>query len=180
MNMSLSIGILFEQRHITYSQPANLIEALQVCGHRVTLLNPRSLHHKAGNRFWLNKFDLFITRGKNPGLQYLLALAEMQESPMISHCAGSDTASSKINMLSCQAHDSCYTVIIKSTLGDKGNGLHIVQNPDEIARQRRIEATALIQQYLPGDGCDLKLYGTGDGIWVVSQPASISPLAISI
>lgn len=197
---TLSIGMLVEDRYVTQSQPAGMISALQACGHRVTLLDPQSTSYEAGNNSWLSKFDLIIARGRSLGLLYLLAWAEMQGIPTINQRASIAAVHNKaemavalasnkfptprtflgsINTLTCQVPDSCYPLIFKPIFGDNSKGLRVVHNQDEMAGLQWPEATALVQQYLPSDGCDLKLYGIGERIWVVRKPASFSPTTTS-
>lgn len=193
---TLSIGMLVEDRYKAQSQPAGMISALQACGHRVALLDPQSSSYEAGNNSWLSKFDLIIARGRSLGLLYLLAWAEVQGVPTINRRAAIASVHNKaemavalagknfptprtflgpVNTLTSQVPDSCYPVIFKPIFGDNSNGLRVVQNSGEIEGLHWPEATALVQQYLPSDGCDLKLYGIGDRIWVVRKPASFSP-----
>jgi len=194
MTASLSIGILFEHSHVTQSQPAGIIAALRARGHRVTLLDPQSFSYQMGNRSWLGKFDLTIARGQSLGLQYLLAWAKWQGLSTINQHAAMasahnaaeiptihiDKTSNPVNVLSCQAHDSCYTLIFNPTICADRNELHVIYYPDEMAGSQFSEATTPVHQYLPSDGCDLKLYGVNDRIWVVRNPSSFySSTAIS-
>ncbi|MBI5351544.1 MAG: hypothetical protein HZB50_02785 [Chloroflexi bacterium] len=173
MTASLSIGILFEQRYITHSQPAGLIASLQACGHRVILLDPQSFPYEAGNHSWLSKFDLVIARGRSLGLQYFQAWAETQQPSMI--VPSNHKTSRRINKLSCQVHDSCYTVIVNPVLSENRRGVHIVHSPDEMAGLRWTEVSPLAQQFLPDDSCNLKLYEIDGKIWIVRKRPHFHP-----
>lgn len=184
MSTSLSIGILFEQRYITNSQPAGMIAALQSSGHRVTLLTPHSFPYEAGNHSWLNKFDLTIARGRSLGLQYLLAWAETQQFPprdqqnnitSNTFFHANHKTSRRINKVSCQVHDSCYTVIVNPSLSENRRGVHIIHNPDEMAGLRWSEVSPLVQQFLPDDSCNLKLYEIDGKFWIVRKRPHFQP-----
>jgi len=189
MTASLSIGILFEHRLVTQSQPADMIAALKAQGHRVILLDPQSFPYEAGNRSWLRNFDLTIARGQSLGLQYLLAWAKMQSELNISQCApiqakaeltaaqfrAPRTSPEPINSLSCRVHDSCYTVVFNPVPAVKNNGLLVVHSPDQLVDLHGPKETKVDQQYLPNDGCDLKLYGIGNRIWAVRGQPLFSP-----
>lgn len=196
MTEFLSIGILVYQRYITQSQPSGMISALRTGGHRVTLLNPQSSSYEAGNQNRLNKLDLIIARGRVLGLLYQLGWIEMGKTPLIdkrtsipsihnNHAmnvsrvndnhAVSCAILGNTNCLSCQVHDSCYTVVTNPLFRGNSNGLCVVKGPDEMADWQRSTARAHVKQYLPGNDCDLKLYGIGDQIWVVGKPSQSSP-----
>ena len=200
MNASLSIGILVYQRYITQSQPAGMISALKASGHRVTLLNSHLPSYEAGFQSQLNKLDLIIARGRVLGLLYQLGWVEMGKAPIIdkrtsvplihkklemtvSHANDKHAESCAIpgnaNCLSCQVHASCYTLVTNPLFRGNSNGLCVVENPDEMAVWQQSAVNAHVKQFLPGNDCDLKLYGIGNRIWVVRKPHLVSPTAIS-
>jgi hypothetical protein len=191
MNESLAIGVLVYQRYITQSQPAGMIAALKASGHRVTLLNSHSSSYEAGNQSHLNKLDLIIARGRVLGLLYELGWVEGR-TPLIDKRASVSSMRNQIelpvsrigdkhaascaipgnaNCLSCQVHDSCYTVVTNPLFRGKSN--HI-KGPVEMAAWQQSTVKADIQQYLPDNNCDLKLYGIGDQIWIVGKPSPVS------
>lgn len=193
---SLSIGVLVEQRYMAQSQPAGLIKALKANGHRVSVIDPQSAAYEPGNDSCLNQFDLIVARGRSLGLLYLLSWAEQLGIPTMNHHTAIKSVHNKAEMavalankklptprtflgtldtLTSQIPASCYPAIFKPIFGDNSRGLHVVQCAAEVAALQWPETTALVQHYLPSDGCDVKLYGIGDRVWAVRKPAPFWP-----
>jgi ribosomal protein S6--L-glutamate ligase len=63
-------------------------------------------------------------------------------------------------------------LIIKPYRGHRGAGIHIVHNPRELAAVPPPEQLMLIQEYIPGNGEDLKVYVVGDEVFAVRKPFS--------
>ncbi len=196
MNESLAIGVLVYQRYITQSQPAGMIAALKASGHRVTLLNSHSSSYEVGNKSHLNKLDLIIARGRVLGMLYELGWVEMGRTPLIdkratvpsihnqielpvSRASDKPAASCAIpgnaNCLSCQVHDSCYTVVTNPLFRGNSNRSCFIKGPAEMTAWQQSTAAAHAQRYLPNNNCDIQLYGVGDQIWIVGKPSPVSP-----
>src|SRR5437660_10681165 len=53
--------------------------------------------------------------------------------------------------------------------------MQLVTHPHEMADHELPETFALAQQFVPGNGYDLKLYAIGDEIWAVRKPSMFDP-----
>jgi ribosomal protein S6--L-glutamate ligase len=80
-----------------------------------------------------------------------------------------------VELLARQVPPSDYPLILKPIFGDNCRGLRLVSGADELETMQWPEPAALAQQYLPNDGCDLKLYGIGHQIWAVKKPSLFQP-----
>lgn len=193
---SLSLGILVERRYRTQAQPAGLVSALQARGHQVILIDPESASYEPGNNAWLDQLDLLVVRGRSLSLLYLLSWAEARGIPTVNRHVAIKAVHNKAEMavalanrnvptprtflgpidrLASQVPASCYPAIFKPIFGDNARGLQLVQNAAEAAALQWPESTALVQYYLPSDGCDVKLYGIGERIWAVRKPSPFWP-----
>lgn len=63
-------------------------------------------------------------------------------------------------------------LIVKPYMGWRGEGVHVVRNPAELAALPFPQSPMLIQEYLPGSGEDLRLYIAGDEMFAVAKPFS--------
>jgi ribosomal protein S6--L-glutamate ligase len=68
-------------------------------------------------------------------------------------------------------------LIIKPYRGHRGAGINIVHNPRELDAVPPPEQQMLIQEYIPGSGEDLKVYGVGDEVFAVRKPFSSTSFA---
>jgi len=62
-------------------------------------------------------------------------------------------------------------LIIKPFDGRRGDGIHIVRGPGELAAVPPPEQPVLVQEYIPSNGEDLKVYVIGDEVFGVRQPS---------
>jgi ribosomal protein S6--L-glutamate ligase len=193
----LDVGLLVERRYLAQAQPAGLAAALTTRGHRVHLVDPGSRAFRLDMHRWPESLDLVIARGRSWELLCLLAWAESRGVPTINHRAAIGAVHNKAEMAvvlenagiptpcTClapaQALDhmvqACgvrFPLVLKPIFGDNGRGLRVVRDRAELATVQWPEAAMLVQELLPSDGYDRKIYGIGDEIWVVMKP---SPLA---
>jgi ribosomal protein S6--L-glutamate ligase len=63
-------------------------------------------------------------------------------------------------------------LILKPYLGHRGQGLHIVRDPDELAALPAPEHPVIVQEYIEGSHEDLKIYVVGDEVFGVRKPFS--------
>lgn len=63
-------------------------------------------------------------------------------------------------------------LIVKPYLGHRGLGIHVVRTPDELELIPAPDAAVVVQEYVEGDGEDLKLYVVGDQVFGVRKPFS--------
>jgi glutathione synthase/RimK-type ligase-like ATP-grasp enzyme len=63
-------------------------------------------------------------------------------------------------------------LILKPYLGHRGQGLRIVREPNEVDDMPELETPMIAQEYIEGNGEDLKLYIVGDEVFGVRKPFS--------
>lgn len=68
-------------------------------------------------------------------------------------------------------------LIIKPYRGHRGVGVQIVREPDDLERLPKPSTPVLIQEYIPGNGLDVKVYVVGKEVFAVSKP--FSPLSFT-
>ncbi len=68
-------------------------------------------------------------------------------------------------------------LIIKPYMGWRGEGIQVVHNEAELADLPAPATPVLIQEYLPGNGEDLRLYIAGDDVFAIRKPFSSNSFA---
>jgi ribosomal protein S6--L-glutamate ligase len=63
-------------------------------------------------------------------------------------------------------------LVIKPYLGHRGVGVHVARRPDDLDRIPVPEGAFVAQEYVEGDGEDVKLYVVGDEVSCVRKPFS--------
>lgn len=63
-------------------------------------------------------------------------------------------------------------LLIKPYRGHRGMGIRIVNDPTDLAALPRHNVPVLIQEFIPGNGEDIKVYVVGDEVFAVSKPFS--------
>lgn len=64
-------------------------------------------------------------------------------------------------------------LIVKPYLGHRGVGIHVIRKPADLDRIAQGESPAVVvQEYVEGDGEDVKLYVVGDEVFGVRKPFS--------
>lgn len=68
-------------------------------------------------------------------------------------------------------------LIVKSYMGWRGEGVHVLHNERDLARLPAFTAPVIVQEYLRGDGEDLRLYVAGERVFGVKK--AFSPTSYS-
>lgn len=63
-------------------------------------------------------------------------------------------------------------LIIKPYLGHRGRGVRIVRRPEDLPGDLSPESPVVVQEYIEGNGEDLKLYVVGEEVFAVRKPFS--------
>jgi ribosomal protein S6--L-glutamate ligase len=61
-------------------------------------------------------------------------------------------------------------LIVKPHRGHRGAGISILRDPGDLASVPRSDVPMLVQEYVPGDGEDLKVYVVGEEVFAVRKP----------
>ncbi len=181
--------------------PEAVIRALMARGHHVDVLCPQGchfesetgiLHDKDGAQFDLNRYDVILSRNRNPLGLAMLAYADAAGIRAINTHAATRQLRNKAKMgvalsragvpcaptiladdiaaLSC-LHESWFPLILKATYGDNSQGLRLVRRPIDLGDICWRDGLVLAQRYLPNDGFDLKLYVCGEAVFAVRKPS---------
>ena len=186
------VALLVERRYLSQAQPAALRAALLAAGHEVTVLVTDPVPAGMSTSNWL-AFDVVVARGRGPQLLALLGAAAAAGRPAVNTATAIGAVVDKAAMgrvltlaglpvprTRCGAPaelaraDWRFPVICKPVRGDNARGIRIVHDRAALAGLRWPEPVALVQDFLSGDGRDLKLYGVGTAVWAVRRA---SPLA---
>jgi ribosomal protein S6--L-glutamate ligase len=191
----LHIGVLVESRYLEQLQPAGLITAVRERGHTVTVVDPDNALYEAGEGALMDDFDLVVVRGRSLSVLCMVAVAETTGLRTVNRLLAIRGVLNKAQMgfklianriltpptyfdtIQCLAeHVPSYPLVLKPVFGDNGRGLKVVQVAEELLQLEWEEPMVLAQQYIPGDGYDLKLYAIGDAVWAVRKPSPLSEL----
>ncbi len=168
--------------------------ALVARGCGVELIDPAVSSFEVHDGSWLELVDIVVARGRSPSLLYMLHWAELRGRPTINGRHGTAAVHNKAEMaielaaagfptpptwlgspqkLVRSVPAAGYPLVLKPIFGDNCRGLRLVEDAAQLARTEWPEPTALAQEYVPGDGVDLKLYGIGDRVWAVRKPSPL-------
>ena len=191
----LHIGVLVERRYLEQRQPAGLITAIRERGHTVTVVDPDNTLDETGEGAFMDGFDLVVVRGRSLNVLCLTAAAETAGLRTVNRLSAIRGVLNKAEMgfkLTANriptpptyfdtiqylaGHVPSYPLVLKPVFGDNGRGLKEVQTAEELMQLGWEEPTVLAQQYIPGDGYDLKLYAIGDAVWGVRELSPLSDL----
>jgi ribosomal protein S6--L-glutamate ligase len=185
------VAVLVERRYLTQSQPAGLRAELVARGHEVgtVVTDPMAGPRRVPD--W-SAYDVVVARGRGRQLLALLTSAEAAGLPVVNSATAVRSVVDKAVMgrrlaaggvpvprTRCvEAHELLrgswrFPLICKPVRGDNARGIQVVHSADELRALRWTEKVALVQEFLPGDGRDLKVYGAGDRVWAVRR---VSPL----
>ena len=191
MDRDLNVGLLVEKRYLAQSQPSGMSRALASQGHRVRIIDPQETFYSMEDNSWLDGLDITVGRGRSNALLSLLNWAELQGQVTINRQSAIYSVFNKsimatvlaaggvktprtffgsIPSLARNIKKESYPVILKPIFGDNSQGLVVVNGPDELSGIEWQDPVALAQEYLPGDGYDLKLYVIGGEVWAVRKP----------
>lgn len=192
MDRNLNVGLLVERRYLAQSQPSGMSRALAAEGHQVKIIDPQQTFYTMEDNGWLDNLDIVVGRGRSNALLSLLNWAELQgkvtinrqsaiysvfnKSIMATVLAAGDVKTPRtffgtIESLAKNIRQESYPVILKPIFGDNSQGLVVVNGPEDLGGIEWQDPVALAQEYLPGDGYDLKLYVIGGEVWAVRKPS---------
>jgi ribosomal protein S6--L-glutamate ligase len=193
----LHIGVVVEGRYLSQLQPSGMIGALSKSGHEVTVIDPESDSHRVGCAGWLEGLDFIVGRGRSWAVLCLLSWAESQGIPTMNRRAAIAAVHNKAEMavtleaggvpvpptmigtpkqLARRWNERDYPILLKPVFGDNGRGIRLLASRHELEEVEWPEPVALAQQFIQGDGCDLKLYCIGEQAWAVRKPACVPEL----
>jgi ribosomal protein S6--L-glutamate ligase len=165
--------------------------ALASEGHQVKIIDPQQTFYTMEDNGWLEGLDIVVGRGRSNALLSLLNWAELQgqitinrqsaiysvfnKSIMATALAAGNVKTPRtffgsIESLAKNIKQESYPVILKPIFGDNSQGLLVVNGPEDLTGIQWQDPVALAQEYLPGDGYDLKLYVIGGEVWAVRKP----------
>ena len=197
----MKLGVIAETRYLAQNMPEAAIAVLQARGYAVDLISPDGGHLAVdsgvftdanGQRFRLRDYDVVVSRNRNALGLVLLRYAEAAGIAVINTHAAVQRVRNKAEMAVALALasvraaptllagatetlpaplDGRFPVILKATYGDNGQGLRLVRNHDELSQLSWSSEVVIVQQYLPNDTYDLKLYVCGEHIFAVRKPS---------
>jgi glutathione synthase/RimK-type ligase-like ATP-grasp enzyme len=184
--------------------PGTVVKELKSRGHEVEIVNPDTGYLSVEQGVFvdkdhldhrLSKYDLIVSRNRNPLGLVLLCYCEGLGIPTVNthasiqkvrdkasmaislKAAGIETASTILadDVVSLSENiTNNYPIIIKATYGDNCQGLRLILNEEELAQVNQSDALLLAQRYYSNDGYDLKLYVCGEFVFAVRKPSPFS------
>ncbi len=188
------IVVVAEGRYLTQAQPSSMCNALRARGHRVEVVDLRRSAHNLEDSDWMEGATLVVARGRSPQLLCLLQWAQHRGVPTVNRpeaiaavvnkagmatmllAAGILTPPTYLGSPAGMAHrlpGSVFPVVVKPICGDNGQGLVVVQTPQDLASTWWPAETVVVQRYYPDHRWDLKLYGIGGQVWAVEKPGLV-------
>jgi ribosomal protein S6--L-glutamate ligase len=197
---SCSVTVLAERRYLSQRQPAGLVEALQAAGHRVEVLEAGA--PTTARRLGRRSPDVLVARGRSDDLLRLLEVAEAAGVAVVDTAGSVRAVRDKAEMgrrlrhaslpvpLTCRATtaalaalpDDAFPLVLKPRFGDNGRGVRLLRDRGALAGAgldgacRGADGELLAQSFVPGEGCDLKLYGVGQEVFAVRRPPAVALL----
>lgn len=187
-----AITVLVEARYLAQSQPSGLVQALRRRGDDVTVV-----HDQSGDQEWnrsLRGASVVVGRGRSARLIDALQRAEDAGIPTVDSATSVAAVRDKRVMTArlvaarlpipqtwlghgsqvhqqLRAEDWHGPLIVKPVFGDNSNGIVVLGDPDELLA---MDGDLVVQELIPSDGADLKLYVIGDRIWAVRKASPVS------
>lgn len=190
---SQRVAVLVERRYLTQAQPAGLRAELVARGHEVGTIVTDPMAGPRRVPDW-SAYDVVVARGRGRQLLALLASAEAAGLPVVNSASavrsvvdkaamGRRLAAAGIPVPRTRCVDPVelrrgqwrFPLICKPVRGDNARGILVVHTAHELRQLRWTEQVALVQEFLPGDGRDLKVYGAGDRVWAVRRVSPLEP-----
>ena len=197
------IGLLAERRYLSQPQPAGLSSALRGQGCVVDVLVAEEIAGVGNDPAGWRGYDAVVARGRSAELLELLAGAQRVGVPTLNTADSVRRVLDKGRMGAVLAGAGVpvprtyrgpleslprgggyrFPLICKPVTGDNARGIRVVRSTAELAALDWPEPVAVVQELLPSDGYDLKLYGIGRSVWAVRRrspllsPASASAVA---
>jgi len=180
------IGVIVEGRYHSQAQPAGMIAALGARP-RVNVVEVRSSDD-------LDECAVVVARGRSEAVIALLAAAEdrglrtvnssravrsvldkivMHERLVEAGVAVPKTWTGPVDVLRTRLADHRDALVIKPVFGDNCRDVIVLPDGRALSALRWTEPRAIVQQHIPNDGFDVKLYGIGDEVWVVRKPSPL-------
>lgn len=190
----LCVAVLAERRYLPQRQPAGMISFLEQLGHAVLVIDPEDTAIEPDDHTWMRGVDVAVARGRSWSVLYLLQWLESMGVAIINRRAAIAAVHNKAEMTvtlaaagiprprtflgSPQQIVKClsaqdFPVIVKPIFGDNCRGLEVVFSCEQLAALDWPEPLAIIQKFVPGLECDLKLYCIGEEVWAVRKPSSL-------
>ncbi|MFQ5553906.1 MAG: RimK family alpha-L-glutamate ligase [Acidimicrobiia bacterium] len=193
------VVLVAEHRYLAQAQPSGLRRALENRGVDVRLIDADRVALEVGDDKWLDGADVVVARGRSWPVLSLLDWAESRGVPTINSCRAISGVRNKasaavtlaraglpiprtfigpLHALEERCRKSCARLVTKPVFGDNARGVRLIGDP-VTAEPERVEEgpgafrseSSLAQQFVPGDGFDVKLYGIGDDVWAVRKPS---------
>ncbi|WBL17768.1 ATP-grasp domain-containing protein [Citricoccus sp. NR2] len=194
------IMVLLEERYRQQAQPAGLIRALQYEGHAVRIVSDAD--DQPADPAAFRDVDVVVARGRSLAVLEMLDRAEAHRIPVIDSAQAVRSVRDKATMSrvlaasglavprtwlgdddelrdqlgSLAATEVPDGLLVKPVYGDNAHGVRRLDTASAVDTFRRSpsEGPLLVQEFIPGNGTDVKLYVIGDAVWAVRKP---SPLA---
>ena len=187
-------GLLVERRYLAQAQPTGLMEALRAHGHEVTLVDPQGGPVDVGDDRWLHGLDMVVARGRSWELLCMMAVAETRGVATVNLRAAIAAVHNKAEMgarlaagrvptprtllapgarLTAASRIERFPLVLKPVFGDNGRDVRVIRDRAELERLGWSEPLVLAQEFIAGDGHELKLYVIGHDVWAVRRPAML-------
>lgn len=182
-----------DRRYRNQKQPMGMVSALRQCGARVCLLDETQLSCPAWREL-LASADVAVARGRQAAVLAALERAQRAGIPVVDSAvavegvrdkrlmtqtladAGIPTPRTIVgDLVDAAGSDLVYPLILKPVFGDNSVGLVIVENRDQLSALEWTEPEAIVQEYRPQGGVDLKLYVIDGMLTAVRKPSPITP-----
>lgn len=187
-DFAAGLVVLVEERYRAQRQPAGMLAELARRGAAPPVLDPEHLVHDLGRPSWLAGTRVVVARGRSPALLTALAVAERFGVRTVNRSEAVAAVKDKAAMtaalvaagiptprawvgpperLADLLEPADYPVVVKPVFGDNGRGVRLVLDAAAIGTGGPVVA----QQYVPGDGTELKIYAAGNRLWGVRVPS---------
>ncbi len=208
-----ALVVLVEARYRSQRQPAGLLAALGRLGIAVDIADPDVLVHDLARQTWptgswLADRGVVVARGRSASLLTALAIAERFGVPTINRSSAVASVRDKAAMaaalvaagiptprtwvgppdrLVAAIDPAAYPIVVKPIFGDNGVGVRLVVGADDVLDPTSPEEPVLAQQFVAGDGADVKVYAVGTRYWAVRAPSPLNgggqpndPVAVAV
>jgi ribosomal protein S6--L-glutamate ligase len=190
----VQVAIVVEPRFLKHAQPKGLAAALNARGHDVSII-PLEQDTMDTARSRLKASDVAVARGRSPEMLELLTWcgnhginvvdgawsisSVLNKATMASalHNAGLPVPASRLvstDKLAEELAETRLPIIIKPIFGDNSRGVRLIESLADLERVRSMGRFALAQEFVEGDGYELKLYAIGDQVWAIRKGSTIS------
>lgn len=170
-----------------------MVSALRHFGAQVYVFDETELESEAW-REALEQADVAVARGRHPAILGALETTRFAGVPVVDSASAIEGVRDKRLMTRTFTHESIpipptvvgspaealgshleFPLILKPVFGDNSSGLIVVENEEELLALDWPHPEAIIQEYRPGMGVDLKLYVIDGIVTAVRKPSPITP-----